>query len=78
MELLIKDASETVKNEAKEQKGGFLSMILGTLGATLLRNLLIGRVTIIAGEETIRSGENFYAVPSFIQFWNTKELLKKR
>ena len=43
-------------------------MIVGTLGATLLRNLLIGRVTIIAGEETIRSGENFYAVPSFIQF----------
>ena len=43
-------------------------MILGTLGATLLRNLLIGRVTIIAGEETIRSGENFYVVPSFVQF----------
>ena len=43
-------------------------MILGTLGATLLRNLLIGRVTIIAGEERIRSGENFYVVPSFIQF----------
>ena len=51
-------------------------MILGTLGATLLRNLLIGRVTIIAGEETIRSGENFYVVPSFIQFWNTKDLQK--
>ena len=43
-------------------------MILGTLGATLFRNLLIGRVTIIAGEETIRSGKKFYAVPSFIQF----------
>ena len=43
-------------------------MILGTLGATLLRNFLIGRVTIIAAKETIRSGENFYAVPSFIKF----------
>ena len=33
--LLIKSVSETIKNEAKEQKGGFLSMLLGTLGASL-------------------------------------------
>ena len=31
--LLLKEVSETVQNEAKEQKGGFLSMLLGTLGA---------------------------------------------
>ena len=31
-----------VQNEVKEQKGGFLSMLLGTLGATLLGNLLAG------------------------------------
>ena len=37
--LFIKGVSETVKNEAKEQKGGFLSMLLGTLGTNLLRNL---------------------------------------
>ena len=41
--LLIKDVSETVKNEAKEQKGGFLGMLLGTLGASLLGNLLTVR-----------------------------------
>ena len=38
--LLIKVSSETVKDEAKEQKGGFLSMLLGTLGASLLGDLL--------------------------------------
>ena len=37
--LLTKDVSETIKNEAKEQKGGFPSMLLGTVSATLLGNL---------------------------------------
>ena len=41
--LLLKRVSETVQNEAKEQKGGFLSMLLSTLGASLLGNLLTGR-----------------------------------
>ena len=58
-ELLIKGISETIKNEAKEQKGGFLPMLLGTLGASLLGNLLTGKVTIRAGKGTIRAGENF-------------------
>ena len=40
--LLIKGVSETIKNKAKEQqKGGFLGMLLGTLGASLSRNQLI-------------------------------------
>ena len=38
--LLIKGVRETIENEAKEQKSGFLSMLLGTLGASLLGNLL--------------------------------------
>ena len=38
--ILIKGVTKTIKNETKEQKGGFLSMLLGTLGANLLRNLL--------------------------------------
>ena len=38
--LLIKDVSETIINEVKEQTGGFLSMLLGALGASLLGNLL--------------------------------------
>ena len=37
--LLIKDVRQTFENEAKEQKGEFLSMLLGTLGAILLLNL---------------------------------------
>ena len=40
--LLIKDFSEAIKNEVKEQKRGFLGMLLGTLGANLLGNLLAG------------------------------------
>ena len=38
--LLLKGVSETIKNKAKEQKGEFLSMLLGTLGASLLENML--------------------------------------
>ena len=41
--LLLKGVTETVQNEVKEQKGGFLSMLLGTLGASLLGNVLTGR-----------------------------------
>ena len=41
--LLIKDFTETIKNEAKEQKGRFIEMLLGTLGASLLGNLLTGK-----------------------------------
>ena len=47
--LLIKLVSETIKNEAKEPKGGFLGILLGTLGASLLKNLLTGKGTIRAG-----------------------------
>ena len=57
--LLIKDVSETIKNEAKEQKGGFSSRLLGTLGATLLGTLLTGKVVIATSQRrgTIRAGE---------------------
>ena len=41
--LLLKGVTETVQNEVKKQKGGFLSMLLGTLGASLLGNLLTAR-----------------------------------
>ena len=41
--LLLKGVTETVQNEVKEQKGGFLSMLLGTLGASLLGNILVGK-----------------------------------
>ena len=48
--LLIKGVTETVRNEIKEQKRGFLSMLLGTLGASLLGNLLTRRVVYRAGK----------------------------
>ena len=48
--LLLKGVTETVQNEAKEQKGGFLSMLLGTLGASLLGNLLTGKGIYRAGK----------------------------
>ena len=57
--LLIKGVSETVKNEAKEEKGGFVSMLLGTLSASLLGNLLSGKGTIRAGEGLIKAGQDF-------------------
>ena len=51
--LLLKGVSETIQNEAKEQIGGFLSMLLGTLGASLLRNILTGKGINRAGEWVI-------------------------
>ena len=54
----IKGVSSTIKSEAKEQKLGFLRMLLGTLGASLLGNLLGGKGTIKAGEGTIRAVED--------------------
>ena len=41
--LLLKRVRKTIQNEAKEQKGGFLSTLLGTLGASLLENILAGK-----------------------------------
>ena len=57
--LLLKGVSETIQHEAKEQRGGFLSMLLGTLGASVLGNILpkglSGKGVIRAGEGTIRA-----------------------
>ena len=47
--ILLKGVTKTIKNETKEQKGGFLSMLLGTLGASLLGNLLTGKGILRAG-----------------------------
>ena len=67
--LLIKGVSETIENEAEDQKGGFLRMLLGTLGASLLGNLLTvkgvkwsripGQGVIRGGEVVIRAGQDF-------------------
>ena len=62
--LLLNGVTESVQNEIKEQKVGFISMLLGTLGASLLGNLLPGRGTNKkgkgihgAGEGIVRAGE---------------------
>ena len=64
--LLLKGVPESVQNEVKEQKVGFLSMLLGTLGASLLGNLLTGKGIHRegkwkgihrAGEGIVRAGE---------------------
>ena len=66
--LLIKGFSKTIKNKVKELKGGFLSILLCILGASLLKNLLTGKGVkaktseqgiIKAGEGTIRAGHDF-------------------
>ena len=49
--VLLKGVSKTIQHEAKEQRAGFLSMLLGTFGAFLLGNLLTG------GEGVTRAGE---------------------
>ena len=63
--LLLKGVSETIENKTKEQKGGFLGILLGTLGANLLRSMLAGKGAIAksqgwginrAGDEIIRVG----------------------
>ena len=57
--LLRKHVSETIKNTAKEQKGGFLGMLLGTLGASLLGSFLASKGVTKVGEDTIRVAHNF-------------------
>ena len=54
--ILLKGVSKTIKNETKEQRGGFLSMLLGTLGASLLGNLLTsGKGIVRAGKGSVAS-----------------------
>ena len=65
--LLLKRVSETIQNEAKKQKGGFLSMLLGTFGASLLGNML-------AGKGINRAGEGVMATR---QGWGNTKILSK-
>ena len=55
--ILLKGVSKTIENETKEQRGGFSSMLLGTLGASLLGDLLPGKGIIRAGDGIVRAGE---------------------
>ena len=56
--ILLKGVTKTIENETKEQRGGFLGMLLGTLGASLLGNLLTGGKGIMrAGDRIARAGD---------------------
>ena len=55
--LLIKGVTESVQDEVKEQIGWFLSMLLGTLGVSLVGNLLTGKGIHRTGERIVRVGE---------------------
>ena len=55
--ILLKGVTKTIENETKEQRGGLLGMLLGTLGARLLANLLTGGKGIMrAGDGIVRAG----------------------
>ena len=56
--ILLKGVAKTIENETKEQRGGFLSRLLGTLGASLLGNLLTGGKGMMrAGDVIVRAGD---------------------
>ena len=57
--ILLKRVTKTIENETKEPRGGFLSMLLGTLGASLLGSLLTG------GKEIVRAGDGSKKTPKF-------------
>ena len=52
--------TESVQNEVKEEKGGFLSMLIGTLGASLLGNLLTGKGAFHAGKGVNKKGKGIH------------------
>ena len=83
---LLKGVSKTIENETKEQRGGFLSMLLGTLGASLLGNLLTdGKGMMRAGEGKgiVRAGKGskkktkFFVTISSINKHRNKGILRK-
>ena len=65
--ILLKGVTKTIENETKEQRGGFLGMLLGTLGASLLGNLLTGGKGIVrAGDGIVRAGEGSKKNPNLL------------
>ena len=57
--ILVKGVKDMIENEVKEQKGGFLGMLLGTLGASFLGNMLTGKGIVRAGEGVNGVNEDF-------------------
>ena len=61
--ILLKGVTKTIENETKEQRGGFLGMLLGTLGANLLGTLLTGKGIMRAGDGIVRAGSGSKKTP---------------
>ena len=64
--VLLKSVTKTIKNETEEHKGGYLSLLPGTIAIFLPGNLLTGKVTVRAGEGSIRAREGIlkkYLIP---------------
>ena len=59
-ELLLKGVTDSVQNEVKKQKGRFVSMLLGTLGASLLGNILTGKGALHAGKGVNKKGKGIH------------------
>ena len=87
--ILLKGVSKTIENETKEQRGGFLSMLLGTLGASLLGNSLTGGKGIVrAGERSVagrakgdgivRAGEGSKKTPKFTVTFSSINKYRKK
>ena len=71
--ILLNGVSKTTKNDIKNQSDGALGMILGTLGASLLGNLLSGKGLYRSGHEITRAGQGFYR-----EGHGNKQQIKKR
>ena len=80
---MLKAITKTIKTETKEQKGGFVSILLGTFAASLLANLLAGKGVVKAGsgKGIVRSDTGkigiFNSVSSFNKLSNTKALWER-
>ena len=59
-DILLEGTNKSTENEIKKQEGGFLTMLLGTLGASLLENLMTGKSLYRTGKGMYRSGNGMY------------------
>ena len=57
--LSIKGVIQTIENDTKKQRGRLFGMLLGTLGASLLEDILAGKEVIRPGNEVMRAGQDF-------------------
>ena len=75
-DILLKATTKTIKNNTKKQEGGFLSMLLGTLGASVLGNLLTGKGLYRTGKGMYRTGhglkKNVNSTSSFDKLRNNR------